>query len=592
VRGSKAREVTRRAAICGLFALAIAGAALAIVVAAVDGFSTRIGGIRLSAHGAIRPLLFALLTGAIATRLLAPDARARLAERSARVGARLPPWLAVVSAVVVLGVALACSTRSAGGSDTYGYVSQTRLWLRGDLHVHQPFAAVAPWPNPEWTFSPLGYRPGEGDTIVPTYAPGLPLLMAAAVKVGGPCAIFYVTPVCAAIVILLTYALGARLSGPVTGLAAAAIAATSPTIVFMSLWSMSDVPVTMFWTAAILLALRRAGPGSGALAGIAAGAAVAIRPNLAPLIVLPVIMLCASGPGRIRRSVAFGAGVFPFVLLVAIFNARLYGSPLQSGYGDTASLFSAANIGTNLLHFSRWLWETQGPLVFLCVMAPLAANRSERAMPRLLLLAFAAAVFACYLLYTPFDAWWYLRFVLPAFPVIFTLAADAVWLGTSRFGVKTRTAAMLVFALACMDWGVRISREQHVLDVGEGERKYADVGRFVARELPAGAVVITMQHSGSVRYYSDRITLRYDWLDPEWLDRSVAYLQARGFAPYILLEGFEIPRFRERFKTQRTIRALDAPPIATHPREVYLYAVEGSPVPAAAPVIPRTTGCK
>ena len=94
-----------------------------------------------------------------------------------------------------------------------------------------------------------------------------------------------------------------------------------------------------------------------------------------------------------------------------------------------------------------------------------AAMRDDSgAAPRLLLLAFAAGVFACYLLYTPFDAWWYLRFVLPAFPAIFTLAADAVWLGTKRFGLKLRAAAIVVFVLACMDWGVRLSREQHVLD--------------------------------------------------------------------------------------------------------------------------------
>jgi hypothetical protein len=211
---------------------------------------------------------------------------------------------------------------------------------------------------------------------------------------------------------------------------------------------------------------------------------------------------------------------------------------------------------------------------------------------RIVLLSFAGGVFACYLLYTPFEAWWYLRFLLPAFPAVFALAADAVWTGSIRFGPKVRAVLMLVFTLVCMDWGVRVSKAQKVLEVRDGEQKYADVGRFVARELPPNAVVITTQHSGSIRYYSDRLTLRYDWLDPEWLDRAVAYLEAHGSKAYVLLEGFEVPRFRERFRTQKTIVALDRPPIASHARDVHLYAVDASGTPAAPHIIPRTSGCE
>jgi len=596
--------VTRRTASRVLLTLAIAGGALALLVAVTGGFYTRVAGMRLSAHGALRPLLFALLTGAIALRLLRADEREGLIERTTRVGARLAPWSAAMAAAVVLAIGLAYGTRSAGGPDTYAYVSQARLWLSGHLHVHQDFVAGVPWPYAEWTFSPLGYRPAENHTIVSTVPPGLPLLMAASMKITGGCGAFFVAPVCAALVILLAYVLGARLSGPATGIVAALIAATSPTLIFMSLWSMSDVPATALWTGAIVMAWRPPRAFAAALAGVAAGVAIAVRPNLAPLLVFPVVLL-AFGNERARmwRMLTFALSCLPFIAFVAMFNRELYGSALESGYGDIAPLFSMKNVGTNVSHFSRWLWQTQGPLVFLCVAAPFVRwgqipPRETRQwglsplLVRVVLLAFVAGVFACYLLYVPFHAWWFLRFVLPAFPVMFTLAADAVWSGSTRFGRKARAVLMLVFMLVGVDRGIRVSKEQGVLDLGHGEEKYSDVGRFVARELPPNAVVIAILHSGSVRYYSGRLTLRYEWLDAEWLDRSVAYLKSHGSKPYILLEASELAEFREKFKTQQTLAALDRQPIATHPRGVNLYAIDPSGAAGAPRLIPRTSGCE
>jgi hypothetical protein len=595
--------VTRRTASRVLFALAVASAALTVLLALGGGFSARIAGVRVSAHAAIRPLLFALLSGAIALKILAPDEQTRVTERLTKVGTRLAPWTAAAAAATMLAVCLAYGTRTAGGADSYGYLSQARLWLRGELHVRQDSAAAAaPWPDAEWTFTPLGYRPAANHTLVPAYAPGLPLLMATFAKLAGRCGPYLVTPLCAAFVVALAYLLGVRLSGPATGLAAALVVATSPSVVFMSLSSMSDVPAAAFWTAALLLTCTRSTIAATGLAGIASGTAIAIRPNLVPLAAFPALLVVlGAGQCRLRRAAVFAAGCLPFVLLVAAVNQDLYGSPLRSGYGDLSSLFSISNAPANIPRFVRWLAQTQGPLAFLCLLAPVAAWRQRPstddstrgpARTRFVLLAFIAGVFACYLLYTPFEAWWFLRFVLPAFPTMFVLAADAVWIGASRFGRTARAVAMLVFTLVCVDWGVRLCREENVLDLGEAEQKYGDVGRFVARELPPNAAVITLLHSGSVRYYSGRITLRYEWLDPQGLDRAVEYLKRSGLEPFVLLEASELAEFREKFRSQTTLAALDRPPIATHPRGVNLYAIDPTPVAETPRVIPRTSGCE
>jgi 4-amino-4-deoxy-L-arabinose transferase-like glycosyltransferase len=206
-------------------------------------------------------------------------------------------------------------------------VSQARLWLAGDLHVRQDFAASAPWPNAEWTFAPVGYRPADRHTIVPTYAPGLPLLMAIFVKVAGDCGAFMVAPLCGALLVLLTYGLGVQLSGRVTGTVAAILIAASPAVLFMSMWSMSDVPAAVFWTASLLMASRRSAS-MAAAAGIAAGAAVAIRPNLVPLAVVPAAMIAWSmrhttPADTLRRVIPYALGCAPFIAFVAWHNYEL-----------------------------------------------------------------------------------------------------------------------------------------------------------------------------------------------------------------------------------------------------------------------------
>ena len=594
--------MTRRTATRVLFALAAVGAALTIVLAVIGGFSTRLAGIRISARGALRPLLFTLLTGSLAVRLLSQAERQRLLERTARAGTTLAPWLAAATAAVTLGIALAHGTRSAGGADSYGYLSQARLWLAGDLHVHEAVAGAARWPDAEWTFSPLGYRPAGNQTIVPTYAPGLPLLMAAFTKIGGNCGPFVVTPLCAAFLVGLTYLLGVRLSGRATGLMAALILAASPTFVFMSLSSMSDIPAAAFWTAALVVACGRPTILAAGLAGTASGIAITIRPNLAPLAIFPAMLLVLAAPQhRVRRAASFAAGCVPFVLFVAGVNRSLYGSAMRSGYGDLESLFKPAYAGANLSRFLRWLWQTQGPLVFIGVLAPIVWWRRRQAVDgqtraptaaRLVLLLYVGGVFGCYLLYTPFDAWWFLRFILPAFPALFALAADAVWVGSQPFRARFRVVVPLVFTLVCVDWGVRFCRTQSVLEFGDAEQKYADVGRFIASELPPNAAVITLLHSGSVRYYSGRTTLRYEWLDPQGLDRAVTYLKSNGLETYAVLETSELAEFREKFKGQLAAAALDRPALATHARGVYVYAIDPARVTDVPRAIPRTSGCE
>ena len=101
-----------------------------------------------------------------------------------------------------------------------------------------------------------------------------------------------------------------------------------------------------------------------------------------------------------------------------------------------------------------------------------------------------------------------------------------------------------------------------------------------------------MQHSGSVRYYSGRPTLRYDALDADWLDRAIAHLRLSGLEPFLILERWEIAKFRERFPTQQSLGFIDRPPLAVHSREVYVYGTSTSAGRPAPQSIPHTAGCE
>jgi hypothetical protein len=104
----------------------------------------------------------------------------------------------------------------------------------------------------------------------------------------------------------------------------------------------------------------------------------------------------------------------------------------------------------------------------------------------------------------------------------------------------------------------------------EGEHRYELAGDYVASFTPANAVVLSMQHSGSLRYYGHRITLRYDWIAPESLDSTVALLRDRGYRPFIVLDDWEEPVFKQRFAGS-SIGRLDWKPLADFDGRVRLY---------------------
>src|SRR5690606_16450730 len=248
-----------------------------------------------------------------------------------------------------------------------------------------------------------------------------PVLLATALKLGGPLAVYVVGPLLAGLLAWCAYLLGAKLAGPWAGVGAASLVAVSPVTLEYAVHPMSDVPAVALWALGWVMALR---PGRGAAmaAGAATAMAVTVRPNLAPLaFVTAAVVVAVAAPSireRFVRVVLFGVVAVIGPLLVLWSNAVLYGNPLQSGYGNLQVYFNADRVDDNLVACPTLLVDVHGWLLPTgLLMVPLAlmvARRRGNAGPAIVALAALGVIVVNGLLYLPFftcSGWRWLRFM-------------------------------------------------------------------------------------------------------------------------------------------------------------------------------------
>lgn len=564
-------------------ALAVVALGWAAAIWFGGGFTLRLAGASLSSTNAWRPFAIGVAAAGAALWLMGPSRAFTEWRRVLRPATPLRAAIALASVTIV--VSLAGNSWTASGPDSFAYLSQAALWRDGRLTMPVPLAANAPWPNATTTFAPFGYRAAQGaaSELVPTTSPGVPMLMAAVQRLAGHSAAFLITPIAGGALVLLTFAIGSRIRSPAVGLMAAWLVATSPALLFMLMWPMTDVPAAACAALMIWLLLGES-PQSALAAGLAASAGLLMRPNVIVIAAGAGVWLLMAGlkprPTSVLkwRAIWFAAGVLPGALVMAWLNAQWYGSALASGYGAVQDLFDVTRLATNAGRYARWLVETS-PLgiVGLAVLAlPMTRLWPEANGRRAAWLLAITTICACglYLFYEPYTEWWYLRFLLPAWPPVFVAAASALDAVRTR-GRPASAAALAVVTVAGVA-GVMTAHARGVFALGAVERRYVTVARLVEAATEPTAVILTCQHSGTIRYYAGRDTLRYDLLDPAWLDRAVNWLIAEGRHPYILVEDWEQPAFEARFPQTSAFGQLSFSPAVAwqssrFPGWVFLY---------------------
>jgi hypothetical protein len=492
---------------------------------------------------------------------------------------RTATWVAAAAALAAAAVGLAWGTHVAGGSDSYCYLSQAELLASGRVVQEQPLAPIAPWENGAEAFMPAGHVPASAPAgaAAPMCPPGYPMLMAMARLIAGRPAMFAVVPVLGAIAVWGTFLLGRRIAGPAAGALAALLLAASPPFLYQIVQPMSDVPAAAAWALAALAvtdARFASSARSAWLAGVASGAALIIRPNLVPVAAVTAFAVFVQRPLHVRRLARtwamFGAGLLPFVAAILLLQKAMYGGALQSGYGALGDLFSVDHVRQNMRRYPLWLVQTETPIVLCAIAAPWLVLSPVAARQCVWLMAFAGTVLACYLPYVVFDAWWYLRFVLPAYPAILALTAAAI-VGALRYlpgpaGVLGLSAAALVSIVL-----VRGAIDRHAFGLRDFELRFRLAGEYVESQLPANAAVVTAQESGSVRFYSGRLTLAWRELPEGRLERALNFLRTQGYRPYLLLERWEQADFVAKFGSSSPLGTLAWPAVADINHEVRIY---------------------
>ena len=130
-------------------------------------------------------------------------------------------------------------------------------------------------------------------------------------------------------------------------------------------------------------------------------------------------------------------------------------------------------------------------------------------------------------------------------------------------------------AIAAGAYGIHYAARNGAFPSGEGGHRYVSVAKMVEQATDPSAIVITGQHSGPTRYYAGRTIIRYELLDPAWLDRALEWLVAQGRRPFFLLEEYEVAEFEKRFSGAAHGRVALTPIVAYRapgvPGAIYLF---------------------
>lgn len=444
----------------------------------------------------------------------------------------------LVVALAVYGTWMATNIQAvAGGSDSSGYMNNARLLERMELKIkRREIDGLSPQSLPIYSYIPLGFVPVDEHEMVPTYPMGLPLPILGMSRLTGwnqAAAATLVIHALLSLLVLCGLSILLGLSRPLS-LLAGMLLGLSYVFFDLSMQTMSDVPALAWCSLAFLSAvLSNRNAAWALLAGAALAMAVLIRPSNM-LMVLPLAIVFGFSW---KRWLLFGLGGLPGAALQWIINWRLYGNGFASGYGEIGTLFRARYLTWSLAAYARWLPVALTPALVLAFGLPFFATlRRDRIVVALAVWALAYLGFYAFYFHTS-ENWSYMRFILPAFSALIVLAllvAQQIGLGLQP---ARRRAAGAVLAILVVGWNAYWIAHFGVWRRSEG--RYQAAAHWAAENLPPNAVVLAMQVSGSLLYYTPFTFVRYEQFDRDSLAQVEQACDAAGRPIYAVLFPFE-----------------------------------------------------
>jgi hypothetical protein len=374
--------------------------------------------------------------------------------------------------------------------------------------------------------------------MVPYYPPGFPLHLAAAGTFGNwAWAPFFVSPIAALLLVITTYFLGRELSlSRALAFLCAAILGGSSILLFQGVQPMSDAVAGLWAAAAMLFGLKaRSHSRYAAASGLAFGLAVLVRPANVVLIVPIAFAL----PWSLPAALLFVSGGLPCAAFLMAWNSALYGGAFETGY---AGVLSGGGFGWRFFpeRFPHYLGNVSLLLSPLIPLGWLAAP-ADRRIPgrdRALLMTWFGGYLLLYSFWGPDHAWWYTRYLIPALPGLVIAAVLAARDLLRRIAERTpRLAAwvavtFLVVVAAAETWGYQTWGP---LRVANGQRVFPEACELTARKAGGPAVVVSMDFSGALAYYTRTTPVRWDCLQPGDFAVVVEHARRKGFGVFALL---------------------------------------------------------
>jgi hypothetical protein len=255
--------------------------------------------------------------------------------------------------------------------------------------------------------------------------------------------------------------------------------------------------------------------------------ALLVRPsNL--LLALPVLVAFGLSPARYVLGLL---GALPGGLFAVYVNWRLYGTlPFwqTTGYrsptqildvftADASQPFSIAYFRHHASHFVLWILAYIGPLVLCGLALPFFSRGRTREWA--IHAIWFIILFLPYTVYQPAgDAWWYLRYLLPAFPSLILLATGGLSMlwdyfaspSTGRWPRALKGATAVGIILLSVGWMGAATLRLPIFDQRSGEKIYPDAALWARNHLPGNTVIICSGFSGAIYYYTDFPIVRFD----------------------------------------------------------------------------------
>jgi len=447
----------------------------------------------------------------------------------------------------------------AGGTDSSGYLNAGRGFAAGRIVHDIPILRDLALDNSHTVmFTPLGFVGGrKPGTMVPAYPPGLPLHNALIARLtGSESAPFLISPLAAIAAILLLYALSRELGlSRLSACCAGVIFAICPTTIFQAVQPMSDVLASAYALLAILGAVRSRRSDAWAFAaGAAFGIGVMVRPTNI-LVLIPLLIALGLKP---RKLLLLALGALPFAIVTMGINEIAFGDPFKTGYGSFREMLEVRNFPVRFRHYLYWISALMSFVVMPGGLLVVFLRRIPLRV-RAMLTGWFLAFFIFYAFYGPYETWWYTRFLLPAIPslivgVLLVLESLEQWWRDRRVEVRVRGWRLrvpngLLAALATslvVATGLHHITTKAILGIGQGERVYIEATELVNRRVPTRSIVVAMQLSGALFYYSNRTALRWDFVEPDQFASLAAHAFNERYEWYALLSDFEEKDFLRR----------------------------------------------